>query len=137
MFCLIRLSSYKDLYKYLNKLSKYLYSNIIVSIDNINIVKYINNNDIIILNIYLDNINYNINKIKEIVPNNKILYIILEYNNINLAKEFINIIKKEYSNYHGTLFIKNTIFNNKIKEQRYNIFKYKVKYNIVIADNYQ
>lgn len=135
MFSLIKLSSYKNSYKYLNKLSEYLYSSIILSIDNVNIAEYINNSDIIIININLDNINYNLNKIKEIVPQDKILYIILEYNNLNDAKEFINSIKKEYSNYHGTLMLKNTIFNHKKKEQKYNLFRYKVKYNVIILDN--
>ena len=37
MFSLIKLSSYKNSYKYLNKLSEYLYSSIILSINNINI----------------------------------------------------------------------------------------------------
>ena len=135
MFSLIKLSSYKNSYKYLNKLSEYLYSSIILSIDNVNIAEYINNSDIIIININLDNINYNLNKIKETVPKDKILYIILEYNNLNEAKEFINSIKEEYSNYHGTLILKNTIFNHKKKEQKYNLFRYKVKYNVIILDN--
>lgn len=135
MFSLIKLSSYKNSYKYLNKLSEYLYSSIILSIDNINIEKYISNSDIIVININLDNINYSIDKIKEIVPQDKILYIILEYINLNDAKEFINSIKKEYSNYHGTLMLKNTIFNHKKKEQKYNSFRYKVKYNVIILDN--
>lgn len=135
MFSLIKLSSYKNSYKYLNKLSEYLYSSIILSINNINIAEYINNSDIIIININLDNINYNLNKIKEIVPKDKILYIILEYSNLNDAKEFINSIKEEYSNYHGALILKNTIFNHKKKEKKYNLFRYKVKYNIIIIDN--
>lgn len=135
MFSLIKLSSYKNSYKYLNKLSEYLYSSIILSIDNINIVKYIKNSDIIIININLDNINYNLNKIKEIVPKDKTLYIILEYNDLNDAKEFINSIKEEYSNYHGALMLKNTIFNHKKNEKKYNLFRYKVKYNVVIFDN--
>ena len=135
MFSLIKLSSYKNSYKYLNKLSEYLYSSIILSINNINIAEYINNSDIIIININLDNINYNLNKIKETVPKNKTLYIILEYNNLNDAKEFINSIKEEYNNYHGTLMLKNTIFNHKKKEQKYNLFRYKVKYNVIILDN--
>lgn len=135
MFSLIKLSSYKNLYKYLNKLSEYLYSSIILSIDNVNIAEYINNSDIIIININLDNINYNLNKIKEIVPQDKILYIILEYNNLNDAKEFINKIKEEYSNYHGALILKNTIFNHKKNEKKYNLFRYKVKYNVIIFDN--
>lgn len=135
MFSLIKLSSYKNSYKYLNKLSEYLYSSIILSIDNINIAKYISNSDIIVININLNNINYSIDKIKEIVPQDKILYIILEYINLNDAKEFINSIKKEYSNYHGTLMLKNTIFNHKKKEQKYNSFRYKVKYNVIILDN--
>lgn len=135
MFSLIKLSSYKNSYKYLNKLSEYLYSSIILSVDNINIAKYISNSDTIVVNVNLDNINYNFNKIKEIVPNDKILYIILEYNNINDAKEFINKIKEEYNNYHGTLMLKNTIFNHKKKEQKYNLFRYKVKYNVIIFDN--
>ena len=105
MFSLIKLSSYKNSYKYLNKLSEYLYSSIILSIDNINIVKYISNSDTIVVNINLDNISYNLNKIKEIVPKNKTLYIILEYNNLNEAKEFINSIKEEYNNYQGTLML--------------------------------
>lgn len=135
MFSLIKLSSYKNSYKYLNKLSEYLYSSIILSIDNINIVKYISNSDTIVININLDNKSYNLNKIKEIVPKDKILYIILEYSNLNDAKEFINSIKEEYNNYHGTLMLKNTIFNHKKKEQKYNLFRYKVKYNIIILDN--
>ena len=135
MFSLIKLSSYKNSYKYLNKLSEYLYSSIILSINNINIAEYINNSDIIIININLDNINYNLNKIKEIVPKDKTLYIILEYSNLIDAKEFINSIKEEYSNYHGTLMLKNTIFNYKKKEQKYNLFRYKVKYNVIILDN--
>ena len=135
MFSLIKLSSYKNSYKYLNKLSEYLYSSIILSIDNVNIAEYINNSDIIIININLDNINYNLNKIKEIVPKDKILYIILEYNNLNEAKEFINSIKEEYSNYYGTLMLKNTIFNHKKNEKKYNLFRYKVKYNVIIFDN--
>lgn len=135
MFSLIKLSSYKNSYKYLNKLSEYLYSSIILSIDNINIVKYISNSDTIVVNVNLDNISYNLNKIKETVPKNKTLYIILEYNNLNDAKEFINSIKKEYNNYHGTLMLKNTIFNHKKKEQKYNLFRYKVKYNVIILDN--
>ena len=135
MFSLIKLSSYKNSYKYLNKLSEYLYSSIILSIDNINIVKYISNSDTIVVNVNLDNINYNLNKIKEIVPKDKILYIILEYNNLNDAKEFINSIKEEYSNYHGTVMLKNTIFNHKKNEKKYNLFRYKVKYNVVIFDN--
>lgn len=135
MFSLIKLSSYKNSYKYLNKLSEYLYSSIILSIDNINIAKYISNSDTIVVNVNLDNINYNLNKIKEIVPQDKILYIILEYNNLNDAKEFINKIKEEYSNYHGALILKNTIFNHKKKEQKYNLFRYKVKYNVIILDN--
>lgn len=135
MFSLIKLSSYKNSYKYLNKLSEYLYSSIILSIDNINIVKYISNSDTIVVNVNLDNINYNLNKIKEIVPKDKILYIILEYNNLNDAKEFINSIKEEYSNYHGALILKNTIFNHKKNEKKYNLFRYKVKYNVVIFDN--
>lgn len=135
MFSLIKLSSYKNSYKYLNKLSEYLYSSIILSIDNINIVKYISNSDTIVINVNLDNISYNLNKIKEIVPKDKILYIILEYSNLNDAKEFINSIKEEYNNYHGTLMLKNTIFNHKKKEQKYNLFRYKVKYNIIILDN--
>lgn len=135
MFSLIKLSSYKNSYKYLKKLSEYLYSSIILSIDNINITKYISNSDTIVVNVNLDNINYNINKIKEIVPKDKILYIILEYNNLNDTKEFINSIKKEYSNYHGALTLKNTIFNHKKKEQKYNLFRYKVKYNVIILDN--
>ena len=135
MFSLIKLSSYKNSYKYLNKLSEYLYSSIILSIDNINIVKYISNSDTIVVNVNLDNINYNLNKIKEIVPKDKTLYIILEYNDLNDAKEFINSIKEEYNNYHGTLMLKNTIFNHKKKEQKYNLFRYKVKYNVIIFDN--
>lgn len=135
MFSLIKLSSYKNSYKYLNKLSEYLYSSIILSINNINIAEYINNSDIIIININLDNINYNLNKIKEIVPKDKTLYIILEYSNLIDAKEFINSIKEEYNNYHGTLMLKNTIFNYKKKEQKYNLFRYKVKYNVIILDN--
>ena len=135
MFSLIKLSSYKNSYKYLNKLSEYLYSSIILSIDNINIVKYISNSDTIVVNVNLDNINYNLNKIKEIVPKDKTLYIILEYNDLNDAKEFINSIKEEYNNYHGTLMLKNTIFNHKKKEQKYNLFRYKVKYNVIILDN--
>lgn len=135
MFSLIKLSSYKNSYKYLNKLSEYLYSSIILSINNINIAEYINNSDIIIININLDNINYNLNKIKEIVPKDKILYIILEYSNLNDVKEFVNCIKEEYSNYHGALILKNTIFNHKKKEKKYNIFRYKVKYNVIILDN--
>lgn len=135
MFSLIKLSSYKNSYKYLNKLSEYLYSSIILSIDNINIVKYISNSDTIVINVNLDNISYNLNKIKEIVPKDKILYIILEYSNLNDTKEFINSIKEEYNNYHGTLMLKNTIFNHKKKEQKYNLFRYKVKYNVIILDN--
>lgn len=135
MFSLIKLSSYKNSYKYLNKLSEYLYSSIILSIDNINIVKYISKSDTIVINVNLDNISYNLNKIKEIVPKDKILYIILEYNDLNDAKEFINSIKEEYNNYHGTLMLKNTIFNHKKKEQKYNLFRYKVKYNVIILDN--
>lgn len=135
MFSLIKLSSYKNSYKYLNKLSEYLYSSIILSIDNTNITKYIKNSDIIVININLDNINYNISKIKEIVPKDKILYIILEYNSLNNSKEFINNIKKEYSNYHGTLMLKKTIFNHKKNVQKYNLFRYKVKYNVIILDN--
>lgn len=135
MFSLIKLSSYKNSYKYLNKLSEYLYSSIILSIDNINIVKYISNSDTIVINVNLDNISYNLNKIKEIVPKDKILYIILEYSNLNDAKEFINSIKEKYNNYHGTLMLKNTIFNHKKKEQKYNLFRYKVKYNVIILDN--
>lgn len=135
MFSLIKLSSYKNSYKYLNKLSEYLYSSIILSIDNINIVKYISNSDTIVVNVNLDNINYNLNKIKEIVPKDKTLYIILEYNGLNDAKEFINSIKEEYSNYHGALILKNTIFNHKKNEKKYNLFRYKVKYNVVIFDN--
>lgn len=135
MFSLIKLSSYKNSYKYLNKLSEYLYSSIILSIDNINIVKYISNSDTIVINVNLDNISYNLNKIKEIVPKDKILYIILEYSNLNDAKEFINSIKEEYNNYHGTLMLKNTIFNHKKNEKKYNLFRYKVKYNIIIIDN--
>lgn len=135
MFSLIKLSSYKNSYKYLNKLSEYLYSSIILSIDNINIVKYISNSDTIVVNINLDNISYNLNKIKEIVPKDKTLYIILEYNDLNEAKKFINSIKEEYNNYHGTLMLKNTVFNHKKKEQKYNLFRYKVKYNVIILDN--
>ena len=135
MFSLIKLSSYKNSYKYLSKLSEYLYSSIILSIDNINIVKYISNSDTIVINVNLDNISYNLNKIKEIVPKDKILYIILEYSNLNDAKEFINSIKEKYNNYHGTLMLKNTIFNHKKKEQKYNLFRYKVKYNVIILDN--
>ena len=135
MFSLIKLSSYKNSYKYLNKLSEYLYSSIILSIDNINIVKYISKSDTIVINVNLDNISYNLNKIKEIVPKDKILYIILEYNDLNDAKEFINSIKEEYNNYHGTLMLKNTIFNHKKNEKKYNLFRYKVKYNVVIFDN--
>lgn len=135
MFSLIKLSSYKNSYKYLNKLSEYLYSSIILSIDNINIVKYISNSDTIVINVNLDNKSYNLNKIKEIVPKGKILYIILEYSNLNDAKEFINSIKEEYNNYHGTLMLKNTIFNHKKKGQKYNLFRYKVKYNVIILDN--
>ena len=135
MFSLIKLSSYKNSYKYLNKLSEYLYSSIILSIDNINIVKYISKSDTIVINVNLDNINYNLNKIKEIVPKDKILYIILEYNDLNDAKEFINSIKEEYNNYHGTLMLKNTIFNHKKNEEKYNLFRYKVKYNVIIFDN--
>ena len=135
MFSLIKLSSYKNSYKYLNKLSEYLYSSIILSIDNINIVKYISNSDTIVINVNLDNISYNLNKIKEIVPKDKILYIILEYSNLNDAKEFINSMKEEYNNYHGTLMLKNTVFNHKKKEQKYNLFRYKVKYNVIIFDN--
>ena len=135
MFSLIKLSSYKNSYKYLNKLSEYLYSSIILSIDNINIVKYISKSDTIVINVNLDNISYNLNKIKEIVPKDKILYIILEYNDLNDAKEFINSIKEEYSNYHGALILKNTIFNHKKNEKKYNLFRYKVKYNVIIFDN--
>lgn len=135
MFSLIKLSSYKNSYKYLNKLSEYLYSSIILSIDNVNIAEYISNSDTIVINVNLDNISYNLNKIKEIVPKGKILYIILEYNDLNDAKEFINSIKEEYNNYHGTLMLKNTIFNHKKKEQKYNLFRYKVKYNVIILDN--
>lgn len=135
MFSLIKLSSYKNSYKYLNKLSEYLYSSIILSIDNINTAKYISNSDTIVVNVNLDNINYNLNKIKEIVPQDKILYIILEYNNLNDAKEFINKIKEEYRNYYGTLMLKNTIFNHKKNEKKYNLFRYKVKYNVIILDN--
>lgn len=135
MFSLIKLSSYKNSYKYLNKLSEYLYSSIILSIDNVNIAEYINNSDTIVVNVNLDNINYNLNKIKEIVPKDKTLYIILEYNDLNDAKEFINSIKEEYNNYHGTLMLKNTIFNHKKNEEKYNLFRYKVKYNVIIFDN--
>ena len=135
MFSLIKLSSYKNSYKYLNKLSEYLYSSIILSIDNVNIAEYISNSDTIVVNVNLDNINYNLNKIKEIVPKDKTLYIILEYNDLNDAKEFIKSIKEEYSNYHGALILKNTIFNHKKNEKKYNLFRYKVKYNVVIFDN--
>lgn len=135
MFSLIKLSSYKNSYKYLNKLSEYLYSSIILSIDNVNIAEYISNSDTIVINVNLDNISYNLNKIKEIVPKGKILYIILEYNDLNDAKEFINSIKEEYSNYHGALILKNTIFNHKKNEKKYNLFRYKVKYNVIIFDN--
>ena len=135
MFSLIKLSSYKNSYKYLNKLSEYLYSSIILPIDNINIAKYISNSDTIVVNVNLDNISYNLNKIKEIVPQDKILYVILEYNNLNDAKEFINKIKEEYRNYYGTLMLKNTIFNHKKNEKKYNLFRYKVKYNVIIFDN--
>ena len=135
MFSLIKLSSYKNSYKYLNKLSEYLYSSVILSIDNINIVKYISNSDTIVINVNLDNKSYNLNKIKEIVPKDKILYIILEYNDLNDAKEFINSIKEEYNNYHGTLMLKNTVFNHKKNEEKYNLFRYKVKYNVIILDN--
>ena len=98
-------------------------------------MKYISNSDTIVINVNLDNITNKNNKIKEIVPKDKILYIILEYSNLNDAKEFINSIKEEYNNYHGTLMLKNTIFNHKKKEQKYNLFRYKVKYNVIILDN--
>ena len=31
--------------------------------------------------------------------------------------------------------LKNAIFNHKKKEQKYNLFRYKVKYNVIIFDN--
>ena len=37
------------------------------------------------------------------------------------VEEITPIIKEEYNNYHGTLMLKNTIFNHKKKEQKYNI----------------
>ena len=98
-------------------------------------MKYISNSDTIVINVNLDNKSYNLNKIKEIVPKDKILYIILEYSNLNDAKEFINSIKEEYNNYHGTLMLKNTIFNHKKNEKKYSLFRYKVKYNVIIFDN--
>ena len=133
MFCLIKLSSYKDSFKYLNRLNKYLYSSTIISSKNNNLSNYINNNQVIVLNVLLDNnLNDTIKIIKRIVPQDKILYLIIEYTNIIEVKKFILSIKKYYNNYHGSLLLRNTIFNYNKKEKEYKLFRYKVKYNIVI-----
>ena len=52
--------------------------------------------------------------------------------NIIEVKKFILSIKKYYNNYHGSLLLRNTIFNYNKKEKEYKLFRYKVKYNIVI-----
>lgn len=133
MFCLIKLSSYKDSFKYLNRLNKYLYSSTIISSKNNNLSNYINNNQVIVLNVLLDNnLNDTIKIIKRIVPQDKILYLIIEYTNIIEVEKFILSIKKHYNNYHGSLLLRNTIFNYNKKEKEYKLFRYKVKYNIVI-----
>ena len=133
MFCLIKLSSYKDSFKYLNRLNKYLYSSTIISSKNNNLSNYINNNQVIVLNVLLDNnLNDTIKIIKRIIPQDKILYLIIEYTNIIEVKKFILSIKKYYNNYHGSLLLRNTIFNYNKKEKEYKLFRYKVKYNIVI-----
>lgn len=133
MFCLIKLSSYKDSFKYLNRLNKYLYSSTIISSKNNNLSNYINNNQVIVLNVLLDNnLNDTIKIIKRIIPQDKILYLIVEYTNIIEVKKFILSIKKYYNNYHGSLLLRNTIFNYNKKEKEYKLFRYKVKYNIVI-----
>lgn len=133
MFCLIKLSSYKDSFKYLNRLNKYLYSSTIISSKNNNLSNYINNNQVIVLNVLLDNnLNDTIKIIKRIIPQDKILYLIIEYTNIIEVEKFILSIKKYYNNYHGSLLLRNTIFNYNKKEKEYKLFRYKVKYNIVI-----
>lgn len=133
MFCLIKLSSYKDSFKYLNRLNKYLYSSTIISSKNNNLSNYINNNQVIVLNVSLDNnLNDTIKIIKRIIPQDKILYLIIEYTNIIEVEKFILSIKKYYNNYHGSLLLRNTIFNYNKKEKEYKLFRYKVKYNIVI-----
>lgn len=133
MFCLIKLSSYKDSFKYLNRLNKYLYSSTIISSKDNNLSNYINNNQVIVLNVLLDNnLNDTIKIIKRIVPQDKILYLIIEYTNIIEVEKFILSIKKYYNNYHGSLLLRNTIFNYNKKEKEYKIFRYKVKYNVVI-----
>ena len=133
MFCLIKLSSYKDSFKYLNRLNKYLYSSTIISSKNNNLSNYINNNQVIVLNVLLDNnLNDTIKIIKRIIPQDKILYLIIEYANIIEVEKFILSIKKYYNNYHGSLLLRNTIFNYNKKEKEYKLFRYKVKYNIVI-----
>ena len=133
MFCLIKLSSYKDSFKYLNRLNKYLYSSTIISSKNNNLFNYINNNQVIVLNVLLNNnLNDTIKIIKRIIPQDKILYLIIEYTNIIEVKKFILSIKKYYNNYHGSLLLRNTIFNYNKKEKEYKLFRYKVKYNIVI-----
>lgn len=135
MFCLIKLSSFKDSFKYLNRLNKYLYSSTIISSKDNNLSNYINNNQVIVLNVLLDNnLNDTIKIIKRIVPQDKILYLIIEYTNVIEVEKFIISIKKYYNNYHGSLLLRNTIFNynKKAKEKEYKIFRYKVKYNIVI-----
>ena len=133
MFCLIKLSSFKDSFKYLNRLNKYLYSSTIISSKNNNLSNYINNNQVIVLNVLLDNnLNDTIKIIKRIIPQDKILYLIIEYTNIIEVKKFILSIKKYYNNYHGSLLLRNTIFNYNKKEIEYKLFRYKVKYNIVI-----
>lgn len=133
MFCLIKLSSFKDSFKYLNRLNKYLYSSTIISSKDNNLSNYINNNQVIVLNVLLDNnLNDTIKIIKRIVPQDKILYLIIEYTNIIEVKKFILSIKKYYNNYHGSLLLRNTIFNYNKKEKEYKLFRYKVKYNIVI-----
>lgn len=135
MFCLIKLSSFKDSFKYLNRLNKYLYSSTIISSKDNNLSNYINNNQVIVLNVLLDNnLNDTIKIIKRIVPQDKILYLIIEYTNVIEVEKFIISIKKYYNNYHGSLLLRNTIFNynKKAKEKEYKIFRYKVKYNVVI-----
>ena len=97
MFCLIKLSSFKDSFKYLNRLNKYLYSSTIISSKDNNLSNYINNNQVIVLNVLLDNnLNDTIKIIKRIVPQDKILYLIIEYTNIIEVKKFILSIKKYY-----------------------------------------
>lgn len=131
MYCLVKISSSKNNYKYLLKLNNYLYSSILVNYDDTLLPIYIDKNKILVLNILIDK-NYIdiIHKMKKIIPNNKVFYLILEYTSNKYLNKFIQEVKLNYNNIYGILIVNNNIFKYNINNNNYKIFKYKVKYNI-------